>query len=249
LLNQQPHQEVITMDFNSVAQAVKDEFYNDDDFKFADNSDDRCPVVLICDTSGSMYGHRIEALNQGLQRLFIELNRDTLTRRRVDLAIISCGGIGARVIQPMVTIQDIQDGKIPQLHASGGTPMDSALNLGMDIISERKSELRSNGVGYYKSLLVSITDGGFKISESTKNRLHDSENSNGHRMLPIGVGQGADARSLAQTSAGGLALMLDDVDFGELIEFLSSSLQSVTHSTPGQEISIALPEKMRVITL
>jgi hypothetical protein len=37
------------------------------DATFADNPENRCPVVLVLDTSGSMSGSRINELNAGLQ--------------------------------------------------------------------------------------------------------------------------------------------------------------------------------------
>ena len=37
--------------------------------EFAENPEPRCPCVLLLDTSGSMQGASIEALNQGLHTL------------------------------------------------------------------------------------------------------------------------------------------------------------------------------------
>jgi len=222
--------------------------YDENNNIFADNPDDRCPFVLVADTSYSMSGHRINALNKGIKELYNELNTDVLCKRRIDLSIVKCGGT-AEVIQPMITIQDICDGQIPEFQASGGTPMDESLNHALDQVESRKAELNENRIKYYKPLIVIITDGQFDLSDKTKARLHQSENANGHRILPIGVGKDADAQSLANTSVEGLALLLDDVDFGEIIEFLSSSLKSVSNSSPGQEISIVPPEKIQVIKL
>ena len=33
--------------------------------EFADNPENRCPVLLLLDTSGSMQGHPIKELNEG----------------------------------------------------------------------------------------------------------------------------------------------------------------------------------------
>ena len=43
------------------------------DAVFAENPENRCPVVLVLDTSGSMAGKRIEELNAGLQTFRDEL--------------------------------------------------------------------------------------------------------------------------------------------------------------------------------
>jgi hypothetical protein len=43
------------------------------DATFAENPENRCPVVLVLDTSGSMSGNRINELNAGLQTFRDEL--------------------------------------------------------------------------------------------------------------------------------------------------------------------------------
>mgnify|MGYP001544556544 CR=1 FL=1 len=222
--------------------------YDEDNLPFADNADSRLPVVGVFDSSASMMGAKIDALNNGIQKLYSTLNDDVLCRRRVDFAAIRCGGSSAEVVQPMVTINEIVEGRLPSFTASGGTPMEQSLQLALDLVKNRKAILRENGVDYYKPIIIIITDGHFRLSSPTRDRLHASEEKGGHTILPIGV-SGADAKSLASTSASGLALMIDDVDFSEMIDFLSNSLKSVSQSTPGEEISIVPPECMRVIKL
>jgi len=50
--------------------------------EFVDNPEPRCPCVLLLDTSGSMRGQAIAALNQGVELLAEELNADPLARER-----------------------------------------------------------------------------------------------------------------------------------------------------------------------
>jgi Mg-chelatase subunit ChlD len=39
--------------------------------EFVENQENRCPVVLLLDTSGSMSGEPIKALNDGIKTLII----------------------------------------------------------------------------------------------------------------------------------------------------------------------------------
>ena len=55
--------------------------------EFADNPEPRCPCVLLLDTSKSMSGDRIAALNQGLQAFRDEIMKDPLARQRSGAAI------------------------------------------------------------------------------------------------------------------------------------------------------------------
>ena len=59
----------------------------EDAVEFAENPEPRCPCVLLLDTSGSMQGEAINALNEGLKTFKEELNRDNLAKKRVEVAI------------------------------------------------------------------------------------------------------------------------------------------------------------------
>src|ERR1051326_8776445 len=91
--------------------------------EFADNPEPRCPCVLLLDTSKSMTGQPITALNQGLQVFRDELLKDTLARQRVEIAIVTFGGV-VQVIQNFVTVDNFPP---PTLQAQGQTPMGTAI--------------------------------------------------------------------------------------------------------------------------
>jgi cobalamin biosynthesis protein CobT len=56
---------------------------------FAENPENRCPVLLLLDNSGSMRGNPISELNSGLQIFRDELFADSLAARRVEVAIVT----------------------------------------------------------------------------------------------------------------------------------------------------------------
>jgi len=55
--------------------------------EFVENPKNRCPVILILDTSGSMAGKPIEELNRGVAALKEDILKDTKASLRVELAI------------------------------------------------------------------------------------------------------------------------------------------------------------------
>lgn len=57
--------------------------------EFAENSEPRCPCLLLLDTSGSMVGRPIDELNAGLQTFREELNADALAAKRVEVGLIA----------------------------------------------------------------------------------------------------------------------------------------------------------------
>lgn len=52
------------------------------DVALVDNSEQRTPLILVLDSSGSMYGQPIQQLNEGLKLLEQELKM-TLSQRNV----------------------------------------------------------------------------------------------------------------------------------------------------------------------
>ena len=63
------------------------------------------PCVLLLDTSKSMNGDRIAALNKGLQAFRDEVIKDPLGRQRVEVAVVTFGGT-VQVIQHFVTVDN-----------------------------------------------------------------------------------------------------------------------------------------------
>jgi uncharacterized protein YegL len=63
--------------------------------EFFDNPENRCPVVLLLDTSGSMAGEPIQELNRGVNLFRDEILRDAKASLRVEVAIVSFGATSA----------------------------------------------------------------------------------------------------------------------------------------------------------
>ncbi|MDQ6659911.1 MAG: VWA domain-containing protein, partial [Chloroflexota bacterium] len=124
--------------------------------EFIMNPDPRCPCVLLLDTSGSMAGSRIDALNIGLDTFQKELCQDPLAQRRVEVAIVTFGHGGVQTIQDFITADQFQ---APMLAASGRTPMGEAIHRSIDMMQDRKEQYKKSGIAYYRPWIFMITDG------------------------------------------------------------------------------------------
>jgi hypothetical protein len=56
--------------------------------EFAENTEPRCPCLLLLDTSGSMRGKPIDELNTGVRQFRDELFADEMAPKRVEVAIV-----------------------------------------------------------------------------------------------------------------------------------------------------------------
>lgn len=203
--------------------------------EFVDNPEQRCPCLLLLDTSGSMQGQPIAELNEGLKTLQTELNADSLASKRVEIAVVTFGPV--HVETEFVSANQFQP---PELRASGGTPMGEAIESGLTMLRARKDAYRANGVSFYRPWVFLITDGGptdsvIKATEIIK----AGEDKKEFMFYPVGV-RGADMVRLTSMSARA-PLMLKGLAFSELFRWLSSSLSAVSRSTPGDAVPLQNP--------
>ena len=132
-----------------------DDLNLEDLVEFTDNPEPRCACVLLLDTSGSMYGSPIRALNEGIRAFKEELENDSLASLRVETAIVSFDS-SVQLVQDFATVDALAT---PELDASGVTSTASAVNQAIDMVEERKKTYRDAGIQYYRPWIVLITDG------------------------------------------------------------------------------------------
>lgn len=199
--------------------------------EFVDNPENRCPVVLLLDTSASMRGDRITALNGALQHFKSSIIQDECASLRVEIAIVTFGK-SVSVVQHFVGIDEFNP---PQLAASGLTPMGSAMALGIDLIAERKAIYKRNGVQYYRPWLLLITDGGPNDDwVESAHRMQQADTDKKLISFVIGV-QEADMHTLKRIAPPQRPpVHLRGLEFAELFSWLSTSLQRVSSGKVGE---------------
>lgn len=192
----------------------------------SDNRDPRVAVALLLDTSGSMDGERIRALNEGFRVFCEEIAEDPYARKRTEVTVVTFGG-NAQVAIPF---QEGRDLTPTAFTANGGTPMGAALNIAVDQLTARKQQYKDAGLEYYRPWLFLITDGAPTDQiDAARQRVLEMEASKGVSVFAIGV-EGADVATLGTLSAKRQPLMLSGTKFRELFQWLSSSLSTVSSS-------------------
>ena len=205
--------------------------------EFAENPEPRCPCVLLLDTSGSMHGEAIDALNEGLWVFKLEVCKDPLAARRVEVAVVTFDD-RVQVVQPFIGIEDFEP---PVLTAQGLTHMGGAINTALDLIQLRKRQYKANGITYYRPWVFMITDGEpqgepDEVVAQAAQRVREDETQKHVAFFGVGV-EGANLERL-RGIATRQPVRLKGLNFRELFVWLSSSMQAVAQSKPDGQVPL-----------
>ena len=161
----------------------------------------RVPICLCLDTSGSMHGDSINELNEGVRTFYESIKSDETALYAAEVSIVTFGR-NVTCIEDFSSVE--RQNNIPELDASGGTPMGEAINLALELLEKRKLEYKERGVDYYQPWLVIMTDGESNGSEeeleiAIKNTVQLVNNKK-LTIFPIAIGEYADVNLLKRFS-------------------------------------------------
>ncbi len=207
------------------------------DVALIDNSDERAPLVLVLDCSGSMLDdNKIGLLNDGLKTLEKELKSDPIAARCGRVLVISFGGDND--VELMGDWTDAMDFTPPELKAGGMTPMGAAMRCALDEIESQKSQMRSAGVSYKRPIVMLLSDG--EPTDEWQQVAADckaAEAAHKVNVMAIGIGDQANRDILGAFSNKG-ALNLKGLKFKELFIWLSRSIQAVSRAATGGTVQL-----------
>ena len=200
---------------------------------FVFNKEPRCACVLLLDTSASMDGAPIAALNAGLQSFRQALSADANASKRVEPCVIVFGD-EAKVLAEFTTADRWEP---PTLAACGATPMAEAIDLALDALERRQASYREARVPTYRPWVFLITDGAPtsppERMEAVRARLRPLVAAK--KIAFFGVGVTDEALPFLE-SLGSVPKRLAGLAFQELFLWLSGSLRRVSGSQPGDRV-------------
>lgn len=98
------------------------------------------PIFILADTSGSMKGEKIQAVNKAIRDMIATLRNVNDIRGVFKISIITFGGDKVIVQQYPTDVRDIE---FCELTAAGKTPMGEAIRVATELI-EDKSIVKSS---------------------------------------------------------------------------------------------------------
>mgnify|MGYP001806191694 CR=1 FL=1 len=210
----------------------------DEAVEFAENPEPRCPCLLLLDVSGSMSGAPINALNDGLRIFRDDLNQDDLTKKRVEVAIVTFEST-VKVVQEFVTADQFQP---PTLKVGGATYMGSGIDKALDILQTRKDLYKANAISYYRPWVFMITDGSPSdddVVDRAAQRIRKEEAEKRVAFFGVGV-EGVNMTRLSQIVVR-KPVKLTGLNFREMFLWLSASMGKVSHSKLDEQVPLAPP--------
>lgn len=218
--------------------------YRDDPYamvELANNTEQRCPCVLVLDCSWSMQGRCINDVNQAISRFADDLRADDLASKRVDIAVVTFGA-GVQVIHDFTSARLFQP---LQLEADGATPLGEAMSQAVQLIENRKMSMKEAGVPYYRPWIVLMTDGTptdcnthhwKRACDATTNGVK----SNKFIFFPL-ITEGGDKETIRELSPVSEVRGLDSHKFSEFFLWLSGTLREVAKTPLGGQAVLTSP--------
>ena len=202
--------------------------------EFAENPENRCPVVLLLDTSGSMAGEPIQELNRGIGIFKEDLLKDTQATLSAEVALVTFGPV--KLIQDFVTVDNFTP---PTLLADGVTPMGQAIDYALDLLETRKATYKENGIQYYRPWVFLVTDGAPTDSwQRAARRIKEGEANGKFSFFAVAV-EGADMNTLKQIAPPERPpVTLKGLDFSALFVWLSTSMKRVSSGKIGEAVPL-----------
>ena len=116
-----------------------------------------CPVMLILDTSHSMWGRGMLDQQDALRAFHKTLAALEFQDSKIEIAAIGMGD-DLRVLQPFTPLAESAVGTM-SIRPKGDTPIGGALRLALDELRRWAEELRSQGHGVATPQLLLLSDG------------------------------------------------------------------------------------------
>lgn len=203
-----------------------------------ENYQQKCCCALVLDVSGSMTGNPINELNDGLRDFYQDIQNDSTTADRLEVAVIEFGSDVKTLVDPSL----VENFAMPVLTTKGTTKLVDGVREGINVVLARKAWYKNTGQPYYRPWIILITDGapdGDQDVNGLAAEIRNAVNNKEYFFLAIGV-QGADMDMLRTISVNEPA-KLQGLKFSEFFKWLSASMTTITSSADGATVDLPDP--------
>lgn len=194
------------------------------------------PVLILCDTSGSMSGAPIQNVNLSVNRFARDVCKDPKASGLVDVAVMSFNETPS-IVQEFRPITEL---RAVEFSAGGGTNISAALEMAVQKLRERGHLYEDNGIEVKMPYIILITDGyGGDVTEIAK--IINKRTADKKMQLWVLAVKGYHEETVAKLTDGKRVFELvneDGYDFTEFFDFMAVSVKAVSTSSPDQQVHV-----------
>ncbi len=184
-----------------------------------------CPVMIVLDTSHSMWGRGMQDQQDALRAFHRTLNALGFSDSRIEIAAVGMGE-NLKVLQPFAPLAE-SDIAERAIRPKGDTPVGGALRLALGELHRRTDELRRAGEGVATPQLLILSDG--KSSDDFAAEAADIRREAAAGQLvcrAVATGENPDIAALARIAGENV----DRPDYGRLREMFAQIGEKVSQT-------------------
>lgn len=207
----------------------------------------RLPVYFLIDTSGSMYGEPIQALNNALSGMVNTLRADAQALDSLWIAMITFD----REVKEIVSLTELAAFQLPEITCpqSGPTHTGQALEVLYDKVQKDVIKGNSTQKGDWKPLLFLFTDGKPSDLQLYREMVPKIKSLNFGAIVGCAAGHSANDALLKELTPD--VVHLDTADSATLKQFFKWVSETIEQGNKSQGTgeSVALPPPPSEITM
>lgn len=199
----------------------------------------RLLTYIAIDTSGSMRGEPIEAVNTGLQALLSSLRQNPYALESVHLSITTFDNRVQKIL-PLTPLEQVQ---LPTVSTpeSGATFMGAALEQIAEDVKNERIENSTTQKGDWRPILILLTDGKPSDMLAFNNAAPQIKALNFGRIVACAAGPKADPSHLKTLTNDVVSLdTMDAASFSQFFQWVTQTLSNTSQSV-GSPNSEQLP--------
>lgn len=186
----------------------------------------RRPVYLLLDTSASMFGAPIQAVQQGVHLIHRELMNSPQAIETVYLSVITFSD-SAKQIVPLTSVETFTP---PTLTAEGNTALGSAITLLNDALDRELITNTEGRKGDYRPLAFLLTDGApTDLWKDAVGKLKGRSVNKLGALVALGCGPNVNTQTLKEITEDVLRMAETNPDsLRQFFKWVSSSIQKTS---------------------